>query len=162
MTGPDLIRVAGLGGVILIAAALCAALIAGERRQQRARHYRPSRLLRAGYRLGDAATTGWGRLRRWARQAWDSFRHDPAWAGGWGQLRPLPAEDQQTVTWVHELNTGPDRRPAACLPAGALAAKVAAARWLVRAAEARATRPWADQTGAFSRAVLDDRLRGAA
>ena len=52
--------------------------------------------------------------------------------------------------------------PPVYLPAGALAARVAAARWLVRAAEARATRPWAEETGAFSRAVLADRLAGAA
>lgn len=132
-------------GIVLLAAGAALATLTAwawwtDAHPATGRHHATTRWQRA--RSAWHATTGWARARR------ENARRD--------RLRPLPPEDAETVAWVHEIAQPPPFIP----PAAWLAAAVCA-RSLVREAERLATRPWAEETGAFARAALTDMLAGA-
>ena len=98
----------------------------------------------------------WRRARHATRRAWRNLRHHiwaPTKNRGFLPLRrhlprrpPLTPEDAATIAWIGRVKAPPPTAATA-----AARARIAVLRRLILGAEARATRPWSDDTDAFRR-----------
>ena len=83
----------------------------------------------------------WQRARHAIRRAWQDLRRPRL------PRRPaLTSEDAATIAWIGRVKAPPPTAATA-----AARARIAVLRRLILGAEARATRPWSDDTDAFRR-----------